>query len=107
MVLCICGDQRTGRCAMNKDQEIQEYIRQHRSTYTREGITRSLMASGHAVEDIDRGWLALEPETRAELATPRNAPAQTTGSVLGLIMVWLTVGGGVYLYFLLSSSFAG
>jgi len=89
---------------MNQDEEIQEYIRQHRSTYTREGITRSLVASGYAVEDIDRNWIALEPETKAALARPRTTEPTRIST---LVVVWLLGGGGVYFYFLLSSSVAG
>jgi len=86
---------------VSQDQNIIEFIRQHRASYTREGITRALVASGYAVEDIDRIWESLEPETQAERARPRNAPVR----IASLVIVWLLVGGCVYSYFLLSSSF--
>ncbi len=40
--------------------EIVQYIREHRGTYTREAIRQHLIEAGHAPEDVDAAWAAVE-----------------------------------------------
>ncbi len=40
--------------------EIVQYIREHRGTYTREAIRQHLIDAGHAPEEVDAAWEAVE-----------------------------------------------
>ena len=42
------------------DSRIADYIREHRSRYTREAITQQLVDAGHERESIDATWAALD-----------------------------------------------
>lgn len=46
---------------MNQEDQdyIENYIRENRSTYTREAITEQLIKFGYSVEAIRRGWASL------------------------------------------------
>ncbi len=50
--------------------EILRYIRSNRDTYTREAITRQLIAAGHDPAEIEQAWESIEP--RSEGMLPRD-----------------------------------
>lgn len=50
--------------------ELVAYIRENRDRYTREAITRHLVGAGHAPEDVEAAWAAVEEE-----ALPDSPPA--------------------------------
>ena len=52
--------------------EILRYIRSNRDTYTREAITRQLIAAGHDPAEIERAWESIEPTSQGGLPRDRT-----------------------------------
>ena len=52
------------------NQQLLRYITANRDTYTREAITRRLIARGHDPAEIEQAWESIEP--RSEGMLPRD-----------------------------------
>jgi hypothetical protein len=56
-------------------EDLVQYIREHRATYTREALTAEMVAAGHDAAEVAAAWAQLEVEDAAA------APALPTGWV--------------------------
>lgn len=66
------------------DEQIAKYIREHRGRYTREAVTKQLLAAGHDARAIDETWTAVNA---ADFPRPANVfpRARYTPLVAGLV----------------------
>ena len=54
------------------NQQILRYITANRDTYTREAITRQLIARGHDPAEIEQAWESIEPRSEGRLPRDRT-----------------------------------
>lgn len=71
--------------------EVVQYLREHRATYTREALAAELGAAGYEPADVDAAWARLEAEDAA--TTPASdAPASYNhGLAAVLLMVFVAI----------------
>jgi hypothetical protein len=73
--------------------EIDDYLRANRDAYTREALTKRLVESGHAPDDVDMAWVrieALDAKTPPGPALPRGRPG--LGTIILIIAVVIGYG---------------
>ncbi len=70
---------------MSQDRDIEDYIRQNRTTYTRQAITDSLLAKGHNQQEIDRIWESIEKR----FGRSQKGNGISLGSIVGVAVLWI------------------
>jgi hypothetical protein len=60
----------TDRSIGARRKQIVAYIRQHHATYAREAITDALRSAGFDLEEIKRGWAAIEVQVEPQHLQP-------------------------------------
>jgi len=81
--------------------DLLQYIREHRATYTREALTAELVAAGHAAADVEAAWSQVGPTgwvAPAEKPYVRGASAYFAMLVVAIFylgsVVWYLSWGG-------------
>ncbi len=65
--------------------DIENYIRQNRTVYTREVLTQTLIAAGHKPEDVEKAWAAADQDPQ-----PKQSHAN---QITFMILLWLVFTG--------------
>jgi hypothetical protein len=83
------------------DEQIAKYIREHRGRYTREAVTKQLLAAGHDAQAIDATWTAVNaadfPRPASVFPHARYTPFIAGLVALGAIPAFLAGSSGLYL----------
>ena len=85
------------------NEELVTYIRDHRTTYTREALTAELVSAGHAAADIEAAWAQMESEDAAAaskgptgwVVADERPYVRGAGALLALVVVVLGYLGSV------------
>ena len=85
------------------NEELVQYIREHRATYTRETLTAQLVAAGHSAADVEAAWTQLVTEDVSAARTgttgwitPAEQPyGRGAGAYLAMALVGIAYFGSV------------
>ena len=93
--------------------DLRTYIREHRTTYTRDALTAELVTAGHATADIEAAWAQVEAEDAAAaargpvgwVAAEERPYVRGARTVLAMVIVGLAYIGSA-LWFLSAGAFS-